>query len=139
MKVISLSEEQFKWLRKKNLDEKWIAIRIYSQPEETMKMSRRFNEQFDDILLTYFTDVKSPVESDGKLYKPFNEVNYESILAFVKKHIDADILYVHCHAGICRSPGVAVGLEKQFDCITAQHGLNNEMDVFPYPNVVSWF
>lgn len=141
MKAVSLSENEFQWLRKKNehSNEKWIAIRIYSQPEDAKELSRRHIAQFEDVLFSHFTDIQQPVEEDGKLYQPFNLANYNQIIAFVEQHNDCDTLYVHCHAGICRSAGVVVGLAHKYDWITAQHGPDGNTDVYPYPNVVGWF
>lgn len=141
MLVISLSEKEFKWLRKKNEKEheKWAAIRIYSQPEEVSRLSNKFNAQFEDILITHFTDIKEAHEEDGKWYKPFSVQNYNEIIDFVNKHQDCDKIYVHCQLGICRSAGVVVGLANIYDWIQSQHGSDGNADVYPYPNVVSMF
>lgn len=141
MLAMSLSEDEFQWLRKQmgEKSEKWAAIRIYSQPDDVAPLSKGFESQFDDILVTYFTDITSEFEEDGKLYKPFHQENYDQIIDFVTKHSDCDKLFVHCTMGVCRSAGVVVGLNRQFDWITAQHGLHGETSVYPYPNVVCWF
>lgn len=138
MLAISLSENEFQWLRKKT-DERWLAIRIYSQKEEVKGLSRKFDAQFEDTLITYFTDIKEEVEHDGKFYKPFSEQNYNEIIEFVTKHQNCDKLFIHCAMGVCRSSGVVVGLGNQFDWIKPQHGLEGKSSVYPYPNVVSWF
>lgn len=139
MLAISLSEDEFKWLRKENKDEKWVAIRIYSQKDEVELLSRVFDKQFEDVLITFFTDIREEFEEDGKVYNIFGAQNYEDIIEFVNKHQDCDKLFVHCHAGICRSAGVVVGLENKYDWIKSQHGLDGKSPVYPYPNVVSWF
>ena len=141
MLAISLSEEEFKWLRKKKAyeGENWVAIRIYSQLDEVSYLSKKFNDQFEEILISQFTDIQDEVEENGKIYQPFSEDNYKEIIEFVTKHQDCDKLFVHCHAGVCRSAGVAVGLAKKFDWIESQHGLDGRTPVYPYPNVVSWF
>lgn len=139
MLAISMSEQEFMFLRKKDLNEKWIAIRIYSQPEEVKYMTKRFNQQFEDTLHVYFTDIPDAVEQDGKWYRPFSDENLQAIIAFIQKYEKADKVFVHCHAGVCRSPGVVVGLANLFPHIVAQHGLDGQTGVFPYPNVVSHF
>lgn len=138
MLAISLSEYEFEWLRKRT-DEKWVAIRIYSQKEEVKRLSKTFNEQFEDVLVTYFTDITEEVEQDGKLYKPFSKQNFDEVIEFVTKHQECDKLFIHCAMGVCRSAGVVVGLGKQFDWIQPQHGMDGKSSVYPYPNVVCWF
>lgn len=138
MLAISLSEYEFGWLRKKEY-ETWAAIRIYSQKDEVKTFSKRFHAQFEDTLTTYFTDIREAVEENGKIYQPFSQQNYDDILAFVAKNCDCDKLFIHCAAGVCRSAGVVVGLSRQFNWITPQHGLHGNSTVHPYPNVVSWF
>lgn len=138
MLAVSLSENEFQYLRKKT-DEKWVAIRIYSQKEEVKGFSKKHDAQFEDTLITYFTDIKSEYEEDGKLYKPFSEQNFNEIIEFVTKHQNCDKIFIHCVMGIQRSAGVVVGLGNQFDWIEPQHGLDGKSSVYPYPNVVCWF
>ena len=141
MHAISCSEFEYQWLRKKepHTDEKWVSIRIYSQPHDVKQLSKHHDAQFADILYLYFTDIQEPVEQNGLLYRPFNEDDYKQVIQFVEQHQDATKLFIHCAAGICRSAGLVHGLAHQYDWITKQHGVKGDTDVYPYPNVISWF
>lgn len=139
MKAISCSKEEFQWLRKKGLEEKWIAIQISSNEKEGLYMSKGFYKQFEDHLRLFFADVKHEFEEEGEIYKPFSDAQYREVIEFVEKHKDADKLFVQCHMGIQRSAGIVEGLSIKYDWIEKQHGLEGDAPVYPYPNVVSKF
>jgi len=141
MLAISCSEFEYQWIRKNEryTDEKWVAIRIFSHPSYMKQMSKQHDAQFDDILVLYFTDISKTVEQDGILYRPFNASDYQQVLDFIEEHKDADKVFVHCTLGVCRSAGIVHGLAHKYDWIRHQHGLRGDADVYPYPNVISWF
>jgi predicted protein tyrosine phosphatase len=69
------------------------------------------NGRFRDVLRLYFHDLAGFEREDGSYPDgavQCDDAMADEIVAFVLKHRDADLLVVHCEAGISRS--VAVGL-----------------------------
>ena len=62
---------------------------------------------FAAVLRLWFSDIG---ERDIPTDVLFASEHAQSILDFVKQWPEADKLVVHCHVGVSRSPGVALGL-----------------------------
>lgn len=137
MEIISMSEHEFLNYRKGE-GKTASAIRIYTTEEEVKPLSKKRNEQFNETLYLYFSDVEKEIEEGGKIYRPFNKEDYEKVIEFYEKNKKVDELIVHCHAGVCRSPGIVEGLGKKYN-EDFKHGMVGDASVYPYPNVISWF
>jgi predicted protein tyrosine phosphatase len=62
---------------------------------------------FAAVLRLHFTDIVEGGEPSDVL---FNEEHATAIREFIDAWPDASRIVVHCHAGVSRSPGVALGL-----------------------------
>ena len=63
----------------------------------------------------HFHDVIQVYEMpDGMLVRPMSETIAEQIVDVALKNIHVEKWFIHCEAGISRSPGVAIGLSKYF-------------------------
>ncbi|HXL86529.1 MAG TPA: hypothetical protein VN927_04935 [Gemmatimonadaceae bacterium] len=80
-----------------------ICISIADPDAEPAQLSRRFAA----VLRLNFTDIMEQGEPSDVL---FNEDHAWAIREFIDAWPDATRIVVHCHAGVSRSPGVALGL-----------------------------
>jgi predicted protein tyrosine phosphatase len=62
---------------------------------------------FAAVLRLSFDDVQGVHASDER---PFDDSHATAIMDFVRRHGEGSQLVVHCHAGVSRSPAVAVAL-----------------------------
>jgi glyoxylase I family protein len=67
----------------------------------------RLSPRFAAILRLGFSDIVAVEDSADVLFAP---VHAGAIVAFVERWRHAERLVVHCHAGVSRSPAVALGL-----------------------------
>jgi predicted protein tyrosine phosphatase len=67
----------------------------------------RISSQFAAVLRLNFTDITELGEPSDVL---FSEDHARAIRKFIDAWPDATRIVVHCHAGMSRSPGVALGL-----------------------------
>ena len=67
----------------------------------------RVSTSFAAVLRLNFTDIIEQGEPSDVL---FNEDHARAIRDFIDAWPDANRIVVHCHAGMSRSPGVALGL-----------------------------
>jgi predicted protein tyrosine phosphatase len=83
--------------------DKEICISIADPDAEPAQLS----EDFAAILRLHFTDILEAAEPSDVL---FSENHARAIRGFIDSWPEASRIVVHCHAGISRSPGVALGL-----------------------------
>ena len=83
--------------------EREICISIADPDAEAARLSRRFAA----VLRLNFTDITELGEPSDVL---FSEDHARAIREFIDAWPDATRIVVHCHAGMSRSPGVALGL-----------------------------
>ncbi|MEA2762819.1 MAG: hypothetical protein QOD47_2103 [Gemmatimonadaceae bacterium] len=83
--------------------EKEICISIADPDVDPADVS----SDFAAVLRLNFTDVLEAEDASDVL---FSEDHVRAILEFIDAWPDARRIVVHCHAGISRSPGVALGL-----------------------------
>ena len=67
----------------------------------------RLSSQFAAVLRLSFTDI---VEAEDPSDVIFSDGHARAIRDFIDSWPDATRIVVHCHAGLSRSPGVALGL-----------------------------
>lgn len=67
---------------------------------------------FDDVLQMKFWDI----EEEFGNYKPITQEQADEIREFILRNEDKQFL-IHCHAGISRSAGVGVAVERLLDNI----------------------
>jgi predicted protein tyrosine phosphatase len=77
----------------------------------------QLSTDFVAILRLAFSDIVS-AETDADVL--FGNEHAAAILAFVDQWPQAERLIVHCHVGVSRSPGVALGLCDVFGWPTAE-------------------
>lgn len=85
---------------------KIVCISIYSSkdvPADIKCAESTLSLCFDDVS---WYDIPDTV--------PFSRDQARDILDFVKCHYDANILLIHCDAGVSRSPGVGVAISELF-------------------------
>jgi predicted protein tyrosine phosphatase len=80
-----------------------ICISISDPDAEPAHVSKGFAA----VLRLHFTDIIERGEPSDVL---FNEDHATAIREFIDAWPDASRIVVHCHAGVSRSPGVALGL-----------------------------
>jgi predicted protein tyrosine phosphatase len=83
--------------------EREICISIADPDTDAARLSRRFAA----VLRLNFTDV---VEAEDPSDVIFSDHHARAIRDFIDSWPDAARIVVHCHAGMSRSPGVALGL-----------------------------
>lgn len=83
--------------------EREICISIADPDADAARLSRRFAA----VLRLNFTDV---VEPEDPLDVIFSDEHARAIRDFIDTWPDAARIVIHCHAGMSRSPGVALGL-----------------------------
>jgi predicted protein tyrosine phosphatase len=67
--------------------------------------------RFAAVLRLAFSDIEAIQCAEDVLFSPEHA---SAIVDFVERWRHADRLVVHCHAGVSRSPGVALGLCDRF-------------------------
>jgi len=83
--------------------EREICISIADPDADAAQLS----SEFAAVLRLNFTDI---VEQDDPADVLFSEGHARAIRDFIDTWPDATRIVVHCHAGMSRSPGVALGL-----------------------------
>jgi predicted protein tyrosine phosphatase len=83
--------------------EREICISIADPDAERARLSG----DFEAVLRLSFTDIIEMGEPSDVL---FSEDHAQAIREFIDAWPDARRIVVHCHAGVSRSPGVALGL-----------------------------
>jgi predicted protein tyrosine phosphatase len=83
--------------------EREICISIADPDAEPAQLSSGFAQ----VLRLHFTDIIEQGEPSDVL---FSEDHVRAIREFIDAWPDATRIVVHCHAGVSRSPGVALGL-----------------------------
>jgi len=83
--------------------EREICISIADPDTDAARLSRRFAA----VLRLNFTDVVEPEDPSDVI---FSDDHARAIRDFIDSWPDAARIVVHCHAGMSRSPGVALGL-----------------------------
>jgi predicted protein tyrosine phosphatase len=83
--------------------EREICISIADPDTDPARLSRRFAA----VLRMNFTDVVEPEDPSDVI---FSDDHARAIRDFIDSWPDAARIVVHCHAGMSRSPGVALGL-----------------------------
>jgi predicted protein tyrosine phosphatase len=83
--------------------EREICISIADPDTDPARLSRRFAA----VLRLNFTDVVEPEDPSDVI---FSDDHARAIRDFIDSWPDAARIVVHCHAGMSRSPGVALGL-----------------------------
>jgi predicted protein tyrosine phosphatase len=83
--------------------EREVCISIADPDTDPARLSRRFAA----VLRLNFTDV---VEAEDPSDVIFSDHHARAIRDFIDSWPDAARIVVHCHAGMSRSPGVALGL-----------------------------
>ena len=71
----------------------------------------RLSPRFAAILQLAFSDIVAVETPEDVLFAPDHA---EAIVAFMERWRHAERLVVHCHAGVSRSPAVALGLCDRF-------------------------
>ena len=84
-----------------------VCISISDPTAPPARLSRRFAA----VLRLYFSDIVEAVSPEDVLFTPEHAA---AIVAFMDRWRDAERLVVHCHVGMSRSPGVALGLCDRF-------------------------
>lgn len=95
-------------------DKKPVMISIYGLDEQKANLINipTLFLQFDDIETTPDLCVKPELaDRIAKIYTLFDVTMAEKIIKFINV-TEPDHIYVHCHAGICRSAAVAAALKK---------------------------
>lgn len=64
---------------------------------------------YQDVLYIDVLDCNNENETND-ISKLFTDVHKKEIFDFVDKNIDAEELIIHCHAGLSRSPAVAISI-----------------------------
>lgn len=87
-------------------------IRILEPNEKQENL--KYKERYKEILELHFHDVVESIglPSDIRL---FGSEEAKRVLEFFQNNRDIDILVIHCHAGISRSPAVALGMTWYLD------------------------
>jgi predicted protein tyrosine phosphatase len=67
----------------------------------------QLSDAFVAVLRLAFNDITAYPDAEDVL---FAEEHAEEVLRFVEQWPDVDRIVVHCHAGVSRSPGAALGL-----------------------------
>jgi predicted protein tyrosine phosphatase len=80
-----------------------ICISIADPDTDPARLSRRFAA----VMRLNFTDVVEPEDPSDVI---FSDDHARAIRDFIDSWPDAARIVVHCHAGMSRSPGVALGL-----------------------------
>jgi predicted protein tyrosine phosphatase len=80
-----------------------ICISIADPDTDPARLSRRFAA----VLRLNFTDIVEPEDPSDVI---FSDDHARAILDFIDSWPDAARIVVHCHAGMSRSPAVALGL-----------------------------
>lgn len=140
MHIISLSEYQFSWLRKKNKpNEKWACIRIASHKSDCKHMSKAFLRQFQYVWTEYFTEIEHPIMQNGIMYTPYTKSHHERMLQYIRTCEKKGIthVYIHCHAGVARSTAVVKGICAQNPQFHEVH-MNGD-NIYPYPPILHMF
>jgi predicted protein tyrosine phosphatase len=83
--------------------EREICISIADPDTDAARLSKRFAA----VLRLNFTDVVEPEDPSDVI---FSGDHARAIRDFIDSWPDAARIVVHCHAGMSRSPGVALGL-----------------------------
>jgi predicted protein tyrosine phosphatase len=83
--------------------EREICISIADPDTDAARLSRRFAA----VLRVNFTDIVEPEDPSDVI---FSDDHARAIRDFIDSWPDAARIVVHCHAGMSRSPGVALGL-----------------------------
>lgn len=83
--------------------EREVCISIADPDTEAARVSRGFAA----VLRLNFTDVVEPEDPSDVI---FSDDHARAIRDFIDSWPDAARIVVHCHAGMSRSPGVALGL-----------------------------
>lgn len=98
-------------------EEKHIIISIYSDNDTPADIKKL--DTCVDILAIQFADIDlGTIEKypQAKIkYTIFNEEKAKQIIEFVNKYKDIKTIYVHCDAGISRSPAVAAALSLKIN------------------------
>lgn len=98
-----------------------VCISIYDSNDTPARLSPNFRAvlrlQFDDLRFTDDEEEDRPlverrIHEDGAI--EFSNAMADRAVAFVREHLDADHLVVHCGAGISRSVSLAQGLAMAF-------------------------
>ena len=79
-----------------------ILIRLESSVDDFS-----FEKYYKDILLIDVLDITKKINEEDKI---FTKEHSEDIYNFVNKHLNCDEIVVHCHAGLSRSPAVAISI-----------------------------
>ena len=87
-----------------------IIISITSPEKELVQFAH--SDRFVDILRLQFHDISQPNDE----YRLMNKEDAEKVIDFAYRYEqDAQLILVHCDAGISRSAGVAAGLSWLFN------------------------
>ncbi len=113
--VVSRGEAERMWVQ----DHNYLFICFGSDRKASVinwdkKCIRKKYWQFDDVTEEDTATVKT--QTKGKKYKVFNKKQAKEVVDFVEKNKEwADILIVHCDAGVSRSAGAMLAiLEANF-------------------------
>ncbi|GAB6454465.1 tyrosine phosphatase family protein [Bacillus luti] len=133
MEIIILSQEQAIHFRPVK-DNKTVLIRIHD-PNETVK-TPVFEDLFEDIIHFSFHDVV-PKDYLPRNIKYFELSDADRIISFVKEYIDAHTIVIHCHAGISRSPALAIGIAWIMKNDYLQNEILESGKYIPNPHVLN--
>ncbi|KZD71157.1 dual specificity protein phosphatase family protein [Bacillus cereus] len=133
MELIILSQEQAIHFRPVK-GNKTVLIRIHD-PNEIVK-TPVFEELFDDIVHLTFHDVV-PKEYLPSNIKYFELSHADRVISFVNDYIDAHTIVIHCHAGISRSPALAIGIAWIIKNDYLQNKILESGKYIPNPHVLN--
>jgi predicted protein tyrosine phosphatase len=101
-------------------------VEICISISDPMAPPTRLSPSFAAVLRLTFSDIVAVQCAEDVLFSPEHA---SAIVEFVERWRHADRLVVHCHAGVSRSPGVALGLCDRFgwpvDAFEAEYPLWN--------------
>jgi predicted protein tyrosine phosphatase len=88
-------------------EEPHVIVSITSALEDQARLP--IHEQTRGVLRLSFADRDEPSFEGERL---FDADDARAIWALLREHRDAEVLVVHCDAGLCRSPAVAAAVSR---------------------------
>ena len=85
-----------------------VCISVTDPDKDTPLLSPRFLS----VLRLAFSDLIEPSGLESDII--FNDRHAKAVVTFAHQWRDAERVVIHCHAGLSRSPGIAIGLCELF-------------------------
>lgn len=141
MKILTFRKEKIESM----LEVKYNTVLISIVSTAETPILDNIKKLYDDVLELRFDDLPydpTKIPEAKEIFKGmrvFDKTDYDKISEFVNKYPNKDI-YIHCGAGVSRSPAVAIGISfLRNDLNLFQQIINDNQPMSPNEIILSYF